>query len=168
MPLVPLSEYAGTPIAPTAAVAAPGGATSRGQASLGRGVVMGVIAAALVGVGWYLIAVAASVQLSLFAVAVGVAVAYSVTVGTGRAGMDVSIASVAVTTLAVVVVEYFVVRHFHGVTVVAPGSAVPLWLGIDRTQEMVASYVEASPGSPLFLGASLLAGFRSASTLGRR
>ncbi len=126
-----------------------------GDASLGRGATMGVLAAAMLGIAWFAIAVASGYQISYLGFLLGGGVALSVAKGTGRGGFDVAAAAIGITVPAMAIIQYFIARHFLGAEVVG-SDTVPLWLGVDGVKDMVDLYLVASPRVLLFWGFSLL------------
>lgn len=143
----PLNQQFAVPQVATAAPAS--------GASLGRGVTMGVLAAAILGIAWYAVAVASGYQVSYLGVLLGAGVALSVARGANRGGFDVAAAAVAITVPAMAIIQYFVARHYLGAAVVGSEN-VPLWLGRDGISEMLDLYVKGSPRVLPFWGFSLL------------
>jgi hypothetical protein len=121
----------------------------------------GLGAAVLSSLIWYVVVIVTNYQLGIVAIAVGWLVAQGVMVGSGRKrGPQLQALSVAITLVAMLASEYFVLRHFIVEDLSAQGyTDFKLLLPLGDMIELVIEGIKAEPITLLFWGIALWQAF---------
>jgi len=130
-------------------------------------ILLGIVAAVVGGLIWYAIVALTNYQLGIVAVGIGYLVGLAVMFGAGKKrGPALQAIAVVITLIAMVVGEYFVIRHFAVKALAEEGvTGVPLLLPIKDVVSIVTEGIKADPVTLLFWAIALWAAF---SVPGRR
>jgi len=130
-------------------------------------ILLGIVAAIAGGLIWYAIVALTNYQLGIVAVGIGYLVGVAVLFGAGKKrGPALQAIAVVITLIAMVVGEYFVVRHFAVKALAEEGTTgIPLLLPFKAMSELVVIGVKEDPITLLYWAIALFAAF---SVPGRR
>lgn len=116
---------------------------------------LGLGAAIVSCLAWYAIVVLSKYQVGFVAVGVGWVVAQGVMFGAGRKrGMVPQVISAALTLVAMLLSEYFIIRYFY-----YEGISVPILLSLDEIWYLITLGIQEDPITLLFWGIALLTAF---------
>ena len=130
-------------------------------------ILLGIVAAVAGGLIWYAIVALTNYQLGIVAVGIGYLVGLAVMFGAGKKrGPALQAIAVVITLIAMVVGEYFVIRHFWVEALAEEGTTgIPLLLPINGMFTLVTEGIKLEPITLLFWAIALWAAF---SVPGRR
>lgn len=133
----------------------------RENPNLAGALVLGLGAAVVSALLWYVIVVLTNYQLGLVAIAVGWLVAQGVMRGAGgKRGPRLQAMSVAGTLVALALSEYLIVRHFAAQALALQGYGnIPLLLPIETILLLVTEGIQSDPATLLFWGIALWEAF---------
>lgn len=131
--------------------------------NLAGGLVAGLAAAAVASLIWYGVVAITEYQLGLVALLVGWLVGKAVMLGAGgKRGISLQLMSVGITLPAMVLGEYFIVRHFIVEALKANGeSGFRLFLPVADMFEVVLEGIRIEPTTLLFWALALWVAFRT-------
>ena len=130
-------------------------------ANLLRGAGFGVVAAALVGGGWFLASVGTESQLIYLTVALGIGVGYAVSVGARRGGMLEAFVAAGIAAASGVVWFYFVsrsnlIRHGY-IRLAGDDPQIPLRPSWSLVRDVLRASVKSNLSAYLYLVATIAA-----------
>lgn len=136
-------------------------AAQTGQTDVAMGLLMGVAAATLGGLAWYLVVSVTHFQITFLAVGVGWFTAQGVLFGARRGGKLTGALAAMLTLLAVVVSQYFITRSFliHGLKGLGAPGTVPLWRSFDWAYRLIRAAMKDSPLIAIFWAVAVVAAF---------
>ena len=129
-----------------------------------EGLLLGVAAAALMGLAWWGVVATTERQFAYLAVIVGAVVGQAVLIGTRKGGAVPALLAVLASGVAMVASEYFIQRTLG----VKAGFDLPLWQGFEFARTLVTEAAKEEPQTLLFWGVGAVAALVSAAPPGRR
>lgn len=130
--------------------------------NLKNALISGVVASVISAIVWYGIVAITSFQVGYLAIGVGWLVGQSIVIGSGGGrGIVLQGMSVALTTFAMVLSEYLIVRHVAVQVLAAEGSQqLPLLLPLDVALGMISHSISANPLTLLFWAIAVFTAYR--------
>lgn len=114
---------------------------------LPEGLLVGLAAGALGGLGWWASVAFTERQFTYAAIIVGLLVGQGVLIGARKGGVLPGVVAAAITVVALAVAEYFIQRSLAISTL---GADVPLWLGFSTAKDVVQTSIDDDPVTGLF------------------
>lgn len=132
---------------------------------IGEGLVVGVAAAALAGLGWWASVFYTERLFPYVAIVVGILIGQGVLIGARKGGALPAVLAGLLTLTALLAAQYFIERSL---AIANFGADVPLWLGFDAARQVVTDSFDADRLIGLFWLVSVVAAAISAGSSTRR
>lgn len=132
---------------------------------IGEGLVVGVAAAALAGMGWWASVFYTERLFPYVAIIVGILVGQGVLIGARKGGALPAVLAGLLTLAALLAAQYFIERSL---AIANFGADVPLWLGFDTARQVVTDSFDADRLIGLFWLVSVVVAAISAGSPARR